>query len=170
MGALASGTAAVVGSGAVSSFSAERDADIEVVADDDAYIALEGDGDYATLEDGTLQIELDHLNPHATTEFEGLFTITNQSENDLEIWIEEGETGDGDDGDSGKDKKDRKWGRFSNDDDDDTIEFHNSGTPLVGNRMEVGVGQTLRVNAIVESDDPGNVVDTIVIKAEEIEG
>lgn len=110
MGALASGAAAAVGSGAFSSVSATRDVDVEVADDASAYLRLEGTGgdnsEYVT-DDGnsrTLTIDLSSdnatseggtgVNPDAVTEIDNLFVIENQGTQEVEVDISK--TGDND--------------------------------------------------------------------------
>ncbi len=97
MGALASGTAAAVGSGAFSAVSAERTVSVEVADEDtDALLGLEpldtdrvvdtGEGIEIDLtgeagdDDG---VEPKGLNPNASTDFTDLFNVVNQSTNDV---------------------------------------------------------------------------------------
>ena len=94
LGALAAGSSAAMGTGAFSAFEADRDADIAVTNDAEAYVALEPgddwgervdagdyhDGAYAELNgDGVLEITIDELNPEAKTEFRNVFRIRNNS-------------------------------------------------------------------------------------------
>jgi len=92
LGALASGTAAAVGTGAFSSVNADRDFEFEVENDGDAYLRLDveesnlgpEDGfesEYAEFDEmGRLNVTLDRLNPDAVTVFEELFLIGNTGE------------------------------------------------------------------------------------------
>lgn len=104
MGALASGTAAVVGSGAFSSVTATRDVDVEVADDASAYLRLEGAGgansDYVTQDGngGTLKIDLsssndgvagggEGVNPDAITQIDDLFVVENQGTQEVDVDI-----------------------------------------------------------------------------------
>ena len=60
-GALATGSAAAMGTGALSSFTAGRDANIDVVNDDEALIGLESkvDSDVVAVENGNLAIDFE---------------------------------------------------------------------------------------------------------------
>lgn len=87
LGALAAGSSAAVGTGALNAFEADRDATIEVVDDTDAYIQLlPGDradgntesGGYAEInDDGELEIVIDRLNANATSKFDNVFRVKN---------------------------------------------------------------------------------------------
>lgn len=101
MGALASGTAAAVGSGAFSSVTASRDVDVAVADDASAYLRLEGAGgansEYVTGDGngGTLTIDLssnnptdaggEGVNPDAITEIDDLFVIENQGTQEVDV-------------------------------------------------------------------------------------
>ena len=87
MGALAAGSSAAIGTGALNVFEADRDATIEVVDDTDGYIQLlPGDradgatesGGYAEInDDGELEITIDRLNTNATSKFDNVFRVKN---------------------------------------------------------------------------------------------
>jgi hypothetical protein len=101
MGALASGTAAAVGSGAFSSVTASRNVDVTVADDASAYLRLAGAGganaEYVTGDGtgGTLTINLssnnptnaggDGVNPDAITQIDDLFVIENQGTQDVDV-------------------------------------------------------------------------------------
>ncbi len=91
MGALASGAAATIGTGAFTSVTAARDIDVEVADDASAYLRLKGANSHYVVDDGvggTLEIDLSGdnptpaggtgVNPNAVTEFGDLFEIANQ--------------------------------------------------------------------------------------------
>jgi len=103
-GALAAGGAAALGSGAFSSVSADRGVTVEVADDNDAYLGLEAkrsdiiseDG-----EDGQLTLDLgsqttnegtdyegEGFNKEAITEVDGVFRITNQGTETVDLEIE----------------------------------------------------------------------------------
>ena len=109
MGALASGTAAAVGSGAFSQITAERDFDLEIVTDDDAYLALEPGSGIEDMEEESAQdndyvyttgdadfvaFDVTALNSAADTVIENALEITNQSDRTQYVWapggVEEG--------------------------------------------------------------------------------
>jgi len=93
MGALASGSAAVLGSGAFSSVTAERSVSVQVRSDSNAYLGISGYPDYTEETNGTLEINFDGngqasgINGNATTEFTDVLQITNQGTDDALVWI-----------------------------------------------------------------------------------
>ena len=91
LGALASGSAAAVGTGAFSSAQANRTLDVEVAGDANAYLAIEEGPntdvaeDVVTKSSGTVSLDFDGnnteasgLNQNATTEFTNILTVENQ--------------------------------------------------------------------------------------------
>ncbi|EMA61561.1 hypothetical protein [Halorubrum kocurii] len=90
LGALASGSAAAIGTGAFSSVEAERDVTVEVGGDNSAYLGLEAERDDIISDDGgdgQLSLDLgsqttkeggDGFNQDAETEIDGVFKIINQ--------------------------------------------------------------------------------------------
>jgi len=94
MGALASGSAAAVGTGAFSSQLAERNVSVDVVDDAESLLSLQP-GEYAELNDDTLSIDFTTtdeesetgLSPNATMFFRDVFTIKNQTDNDILIQV-----------------------------------------------------------------------------------
>ena len=99
---VASGGAAVIGSGAFSSIQAERGVSIEVVGDDAAYLALEPaegpNGQYASInENGLLEVQVsdeneaitgEGVNPNSWYDLGDVFKITNQGSQEVGVWIE----------------------------------------------------------------------------------
>lgn len=97
VGSLAAGAAAVTGTGAVSSVTADRSISISVAADDSAYLGLDaGSNDYVTNSGGNgnlLKFNFDGsstdangLNNQADTIIESAFDIENNSDRDLFVW------------------------------------------------------------------------------------
>lgn len=93
-GALASGGAAAVGTGAFSFVRADRDVTIDVVADEAAYLGLEATSAYASgTSEGTLELNWaganeqngEGLNDDADSRFDDVFKLTNQGTNDARI-------------------------------------------------------------------------------------
>lgn len=104
MGALASGTAAAVGTGAFSFVRAERDITVNVVDDSNAYLGLESTSAYAdntgdelalNFAGGTDNQNGDGLNANADSRFDNVFKIVNNGTNDARISFHdtEGATG-----------------------------------------------------------------------------
>ena len=95
-GALATGSAAAVGSGAFTSVDASRDAEVNVAADNAAYLALSSDGEYVEDDgdEGEITIDLggptndsggEGFNEDAVTVVEGVFDIDNQGTQDATV-------------------------------------------------------------------------------------
>ena len=107
LGALATGSAAAMGTSAFSQVVADRDVDLEIAGDENAYLGLEAlDEDYASeAGDGTLELDFTNngegngINNRADSVFEDVFSITNQGTEPIYVW-----TGfDAPDGGSGND-------------------------------------------------------------------
>ena len=100
-GALATGSAAAVGSGAFTSVEADRDIEVNVAGDAGAFLQLEPSGGpngaYAEQDDNTLVVNFDDdatteggsgLNEDASFIIRDVFDITNQGTEDVFVWIE----------------------------------------------------------------------------------
>jgi hypothetical protein len=103
LGALATGSAAAMGTGAFTSVSAGRSLNVEVSEDSSALLAIEpGDGpngDYVTQSGDTVSIDIATdtdgdgnqdglgLNEDATTIIKDLFRVTNQGTQDVGVWV-----------------------------------------------------------------------------------
>jgi len=101
-GALATGSAAAVGTGAFSSVSAERDVTLEVAGDGDAYLGIESNDSegYVTEEgDGTVSFDFagpgngDGVNNNANTRFEEVVTFTNNGTEPVALYLDDGNSG-----------------------------------------------------------------------------
>ncbi|WP_152039568.1 hypothetical protein [Salinigranum salinum] len=91
LGSLAAGGAAMTGTGAFSRTSATRSVSIEASGDSTAQLRLKPDSDYATYNsDGLLTLELENLNGNADVEITDVFTIVNQGDRPVGIFIDEG--------------------------------------------------------------------------------
>lgn len=102
LGALASGSAAAVGTGAFTSVSANRSVSVETAGDADAYLGLEpssgANGNYATTVDGKLAIQLDGsdetpggdgVNDDTVTKIKDVFRMRNQGTQRTYVYIED---------------------------------------------------------------------------------
>ena len=76
-GALATGTAAAMGTGAFSNATVEREVTVETTGDNEALVGLESTSDYAEITGDTLEITFDELNADADFTFEDVFKLTN---------------------------------------------------------------------------------------------
>ena len=96
LGALASGSAAAVGTGAFTSVEASRDVTVSLASDSNAFLQLEAlDSNVAEQSDGTLALDFsgdnsigNGLNPDATTNFLDVFKIGNQGQNDVAVRVD----------------------------------------------------------------------------------
>lgn len=88
---------AALGTGAIDVFSANRSSAMKVVTDSNALISLVGDGNYAVpKKNGELKLDFtdgttfngDGFNPQARSEFNDVFTVTNQSAKTVYVWLE----------------------------------------------------------------------------------
>jgi hypothetical protein len=95
LGSIAAGGAAALGTGAFTSVQAQRNVNVAVVKDKNAYLSLQATGDRATTDgDGQLKIDFDSssrgssgLNKDARTAFTDLFTIKNKGDNPVLIGV-----------------------------------------------------------------------------------
>jgi len=93
LGALVTGSAAAMGTGAFSSVEANRSVNIAVEEDSNAFLSLEVlDGDRASEDSSGISLDFEEghggssgLNPNSGTSFRGVLEITNQGTNDVVI-------------------------------------------------------------------------------------
>ena len=174
-GALATGTAAAMGTGAFTSVSADRDITIDVADDSDALLAFtetgEANDDYVTVGDGVVGIDVSGdnndlsqspsgVNKDATTFIRRLFNITNQGTQAVLVWIE--------------DQPD-DWGFFADNFDNDRpdtglgVGSQSSNPPLGGPRddlLYLKPGESLEdVGFFGGGDDLSDVEGSLTIQA-----
>lgn len=107
LGTVAASSAGVMGTGAFTSVTAERSVEVSVVADENAFLAIdryEGpNGNYMVKhEDGTWGLYLngessppgEGLNPHSHYRIKNIFTIRNQGTQPVAVWLDPPGTGD----------------------------------------------------------------------------
>jgi hypothetical protein len=107
LGSVAAGGAAVVGTGAFTSVTADRTVDVTVAGDASAYLGLEPVGaspnsDYVVVNGGEVSLDFsgddgdssgggavdgDGFNPDATTRINDLLQVTNQGTQDASFWV-----------------------------------------------------------------------------------
>jgi hypothetical protein len=94
MGSLAAGGAAVMGTGAFTTITADRVTTVDVVSDPNAYLALTPNDERAGTQNGELFLDFGNsanggggLNPDARNAFHDLFTIRNQGDNKVVVGI-----------------------------------------------------------------------------------
>ena len=97
LGSLAAGGAATMGTGAFASVEATRSVGVNVAGDASAYLGLEATSPYAETNDSGNQLVLDFggngndgigINPDSVTTFDGVFRMTNNGPNALDITID----------------------------------------------------------------------------------
>jgi hypothetical protein len=99
LGSLAAAGAAVTGTSAFTSVEADRGVNVEVAADDEAFLGLEplnnpNSNQYVELNGGTLDISIDQsgndgdgVNLNALTKFDRMFEVTNQGTQAIALYI-----------------------------------------------------------------------------------
>jgi len=108
MGSLAAGSAAAMGTGAVSQVTADRDVNLRIAEDSNAYLGFSpgsNANDFVNeASDGTLTVDFtdgvdgangDGINNRADTTLEGAFKITNNSDRTLYVWAGFADPSDG---------------------------------------------------------------------------
>lgn len=98
LGALASGSAAAVGTGAFTSVEAERNIDIETAGDESALLQImpndSYDGDYSEYltwtDEDLLKIDVNKANKDAVTTLKNLIEVRNTGNSDLTLFIDGG--------------------------------------------------------------------------------
>jgi len=95
VGSLAAGAAAVTGTGAFASVEATRSVSVNVAGDANAYLGLEETSEYATMNGKELQLQFannnnggDGINADSVTTFDGVFRMTNNGPNNLDITVD----------------------------------------------------------------------------------
>lgn len=102
MGALASGAAAAIGTGAFDSVEAERTVQVSTAGDAAAYLGLTGDDQYVGDDSSDSELTIDlggpetdaggqGFNENAVTEVSGVVTVTNQGTEDVTVSIDQAE-------------------------------------------------------------------------------
>lgn len=105
VGALAAGSAAAVGTGAFTSVRAERNINVAVAGDNEAYLALDASvSDYAEETGNTLELQFDGsnsgqngqgLNANADTTFQNVMRIENQGTETIRLQLANDEAASG---------------------------------------------------------------------------
>ncbi|WP_311172425.1 DUF1102 domain-containing protein [Halobellus ordinarius] len=94
LGSLAAGSAAAMGTGAFASVEATRTVGVNVTGDKSAYLGLEEMSPYAEHNGKQLVLDFsdngdgDGINPDSVTTFDGVFQMTNNGPNNLDITID----------------------------------------------------------------------------------
>ena len=154
-GSTAIGASAVIGSGAFTSVEADRQVEVNVVDDAEAYLGLsaldEPNSEYVDESGDTVAIDITEtdaggqgLNPNATTVIEDLLEVTNQGTNDgVGVWVEVdlGDIGDGE---------------FEVYDQDTDTDLEDEAVPI-------DVGESLTIGVEIESADPADLDGDVTI-------
>lgn len=173
LGALATGSAAAVGTGAFNFANVERSANMQVVGDSKAFLALEDTSDYAISgNNGTLQLAFDDsadvtgsgINQESDYSFTGVFSIRNQGSQSVGVWIDDSRQKDNGNGDA------VNWyGTDSDNSSDFSTSIEGSG-----NAYQLDVGERVYVNVTILTRGIGanwkNLPDTVNIKADASQG
>lgn len=89
MGALATGSAAAVGTGAFSAVEADRSLKVETAGDSAALLGIDVEANqYATETNDTVEITVDSLNDDAVTEITDVVTVQNSGDRDVHFWLD----------------------------------------------------------------------------------
>jgi len=97
-GSTAIGASAIVGSGAFNIARVDRDIEVEVVGDEDAYLGLESTSAYSEIEDGKLRVAFDGsidgqngkgLSENANYVFTDVFAIRNNGTDTISVTLSE---------------------------------------------------------------------------------
>ena len=166
MGALATGSAAAVGTGAFAAAGADRDVNVEVVGDSNAFLGLESTSAYAE-EGENDELSLDFsdkfdsdvdasgLNPNADTRFDDIFKISNNGEDEVRIAFTEG------------DADDVKWA-YSSDSISDEGGWAIDGEVNEDN-PELDSGESIYIHALFEvEDNEGDLPENLFISADNV--
>jgi hypothetical protein len=95
VGSLAAGSAATMGTGAFASTEATRTVNVKVAGDQKAYLGMDATSPYAQVNSKQLALNFDDngsggkgVNADSVTTFDGVFQLTNNGPNDLDITID----------------------------------------------------------------------------------
>mgnify|MGYP006275551463 CR=1 FL=1 len=157
LGSLAAGGAAMTGTGAFNFANIERDTNINVANDPNAFLALEATSAYANGSGGKLSLTFDSnanvsgngINQNSDYSFREVFKITNNGSDPVQVWIEDNES-----------DNNNTVGWFAAPDFDTSIEGS-------GNGYSLGVGDEVFVNVVILTQGgTGPLPDTINVVAD----
>ena len=178
LGSLAAGGAAATGTGAFSSVTADRDLEVDLETDENAYLRLtpgQENGEYVqttggTSPNGVLMIEMNGqsaqpgsgINAKAVSTFDDLFRIQNQADDKKEVWI----TADYSDLPTGMSASDISFYDSSN----GNIEGPNNTVELtVGQALHVGIEfDTTGIQDSTDVSSVGHIMENITVHAENV--
>lgn len=163
LGALATGSAAAVGTGAFSFMNAQRTVSVDVAGDSSAFLGIEtSQSKYATGADsGTAEITLnadsggsgDGINANADTRFDNVLVLRNNGDRDVTVIVDD---------DSAEDDAFQVWVSDSSVASGGSLTRVDDGTPFRlgdGEKAHLSVGTFLRDHS--ESDLPENLTFTV---------
>jgi|AntRauMinimDraft_4_1070384.scaffolds.fasta_scaffold00048_82 hypothetical protein len=173
VGSLTAAGAAGVGTGAFNFANVERSANMQVVGDKNAFLALKDTSGYARSgNNGTLQLAFDEnsdamgsgINQESDYSFTGVFCIKNQGDQPVGVWIDDSRQNDSGNGDA------VNW---YGTDADDKSDFSTS-IEGPGNAYQLDVGEQVFVNVTILTRgihaNWKNLPDTVNIKADASQG
>lgn len=102
LGAMVTGSAAAMGTGAFNFANVERDMTIATAGDDSAFLALESESEYTNNDGDTLAFDFETdengsgINAGSDYSFTGIFSIENQGSQSVGVWIEDNDDGNDD--------------------------------------------------------------------------
>ncbi|ELZ32255.1 hypothetical protein C473_09582 [Halorubrum distributum JCM 10247] len=159
LGALASGSAAAVGTGAFNFANVERSISIDTAGDDSAFLALESESEYTNNVGDRLAFDFETdeggsgINEDSDYSFTGIFSIENQGTDAVGVWIE--------DNDDSEDSDAASWyaaDSATNVNFDDSIEGSGNAYSLTpGDKVYVNLVVLLRDNSVSDLPDQINV-------------
>jgi len=183
LGSLAAGGAAATGTGAFTSVTADRDAEIDLEDDADAYLGLVAGNDNGwavqtaggSSANGTMMIEMNGqsspggggtgVSANAINVFDDVFRIQNQSNGQKYVWVEFTKSGGG--------------GATADVDIDFYVGDHSAGPDSIvgsGEAAAVGEGNEIAVGIVVDTEDvqnynnqgwTGHILEDVTIHAED---
>jgi len=179
MGALAAGGAAAIGTGAFTSVTANRDLEVDLETDANAYLGLtpgQENGEYVQTQggsspNGVIMIEMNGqsnqpgsgINANAVSVFDDLFRIHNQADDKKEVWI----TADYSDLPTGMSGSDVSFYDSSN---NSNIEGPNNAVELtVGQALHVGIAfDTTGIPSGTDVSTVGHILEDMTVHGQNV--
>ena len=145
LGALASGSAAAVGTGAFNFANVERSITIDTAGDDSAFLALESESEYTNNSGDKLAFDFSTdeggsgINEDSDYSFSGIFSVENQGTDPVGVWIVDNDDTNGNDAAS--------W--FAADSATNTAFDSSDSIEGSGNAYAISPGEKVYVNLLV---------------------
>lgn len=160
LGALATGSAAAVGTGAFNFANVERDMTIATAGDSSSFLALKSESEYTNNTGDTLAFDFETseggsgINEDSDYSFTGIFSIENQGTQSVGVWIN--------DNDNSSNSDAAQWyGVESDDNPDFSTSIEGPGNPYAldpGEKVYVNLVVLTRSNSADDLPDQINVV------------